>query len=73
METYLWCLLAGVAERNPLSQKYVDEVLRFIPVLKAYKLERGAAHLQAWVQGTLDRAPLLDVSMQLADHYEMAQ
>lgn len=55
----------GIAKRNPISQNYIDHVMKFLPTLRQYDLHRAADFLHAWVNGTLELQPLLDVSATL--------
>lgn len=51
-------------ELRPMTQKYKQHVLKFVPLLKGppYDLRLAADHLEAWVQGTLPDMPMHDVS-----------
>ena len=60
--------LSGLVPRNPIPKEYRDHVLKFVPVLKSYNLKRAASHLEQWIAGTWEPAPLLDVSLTLACH-----
>ena len=57
--------LRGLATKNDIGDQYKEHIMKFIPVLRQYKLDRAAQHLQSWVLGTLERQPLLDVSAKL--------
>lgn len=57
--------MSGLAENNPIADNYRNHVLSFLPLLRSYKQTRAADHLENWVNGTLELAPLLEVSAQL--------
>lgn len=54
--------VAGVAPKNALSQEYKDHVTKFLGTLRSYGLGDAADYLSDWISGSLDLAPLLDVS-----------
>ena len=56
----------GIAPNNDLSQEYRDHIKKFCPILVSYNLREAADHLQKWVDGELQLAPLLDTSAYLA-------
>lgn len=53
---------SGAARDNPIPQDYRDHIAKYIPTLRSFNLERAADHLQAWIDGNLSLAPLLDVA-----------
>ena len=53
---------AGVADVNDLSEKYREHVRGFLEKLRAYKFERGASHLEAWINDQVERPALLEIS-----------
>lgn len=79
---FLWCIewlhgvgenpaltLSGVAPKRELGEEFRNNVLKHCPVLRSYQLTRAADHLEAWLGGTLELAPLLDISGFLRQHY----
>lgn len=54
--------MPGTADNNELAGDYKDHLLKFVPVLESYDLKDAAAYFRARVSGTLEPAPLLDVS-----------
>ena len=51
-------------EKRPMTRKYVNHVLKFVPLLRAspYCMVSAADYLEAWVNGVAPHAPLLDIS-----------
>lgn len=65
-----WCLLLPViAPKNSIGEKTLDELRKYIPLLKLpeFGLQRAAVWLQDWADGTLQQAPLFDVGMLLGN------
>ncbi|CAK8988948.1 unnamed protein product [Durusdinium trenchii] len=54
-------LPAGVADRNPISDEFKQQLLKHLPVMRTYKLHEAAVYLEGWVLGTLELEPLLNV------------
>ena len=62
-----WFLCAVIAERNPLTNEYIDNIRKFIPLLrsKEFAMHDAAAYLEAWITGTLQMKPLMAVDARL--------
>ncbi len=45
-----------------MSQEYIDHVMKFVPTLRSYGLDRAANYLECWLDGNLDLVPPLDIS-----------
>lgn len=52
---------SGVADRNPISDEFKQQLLKHLPVMRTYKLHEAAVYLEGWVLGTLELEPLLNV------------
>ena len=58
--------MAGLAEKKPLSQEFVDHTMKHVAQLRETRhladLSRAADHLEGWVHGLLPPEPLLDAT-----------
>ncbi|CAK9000170.1 unnamed protein product [Durusdinium trenchii] len=52
----------GIAEQRQVDAKYREHLVKYIPCLRSYNLGVAADYFQQWADGSLDLAPLLDVS-----------
>ncbi len=58
----MFSLHSGVADLNPLSEKYKDHIRSFLPKLRSFNMIRGAKYLEDWIEGALVPLPPLDIS-----------
>ena len=56
--------MSGSATHNKVKQKLADELLKFAGKIseQPYNLEQGSIHLRQWLDGTFEKAPVLDTS-----------
>lgn len=54
---------AVVADRNPLTEDYKANILKYVPLLRAdeFGLHDAAAYLESWVNGILRMSPLMEL------------
>jgi len=54
---------AVVADRNPLTEDYKANILKYVHLLGAqeFGLQDAAAYLQSWVNGTLPMAQFMEL------------
>ena len=58
------CLRGAVlAERNPLSEEFKANILKYVPLLrtKEFPLYAAASYLESWIAGTWKLHPLLEI------------
>ena len=58
---------AVIAERNPLTNEYIDNIRKFLPLLRSreFAMHDAAAYLEAWITGTWQMKPLMAVDARL--------
>ena len=52
----------GIAERNPITEDFKQQILKHLPTMRMFKLDAAADYLEAWVSGTMNLEPLLEVA-----------
>lgn len=57
------CRGAVVAERNPLSEEFKANILKYVPLLRTreFPLHDAASYLESWIAGTWKLHPLLEI------------
>lgn len=60
--SYFMVLLGGIADRNPISEEFKQQVLKHVPTMRSYGLSDAAEYLEKWVCGRMELEPLLDVT-----------
>ena len=60
-------ICAVIAKRNPLADDYIDNIKKFLPILRAreFNMQEAATYLEDWIHGTWKQHPLMPIDAYL--------